>query len=378
MCLTVGFDATPAYRQSAGIGRYTRELLRALAERDDDLSFRVYYCAGGTVEGSFPELNGRFKVRSLPVTDRFMNVLWHRSRLPVPAQLIAGRFDLFHAPDFTLPPTMGTPTVLTIHDLAFLARPECAYPTLRAYLNQVVPRSVRHADRIIAVSENTRHDLVQLLGVAPERIISIPEGVDPAFCQLPPEDAWPTVRRLGIDDPFILSLGTIEPRKNYVRLLEAYASLRRQGVQQRLVIAGREGWMYQPFYRRLDELQLRAHVTLIRPADAVLPALYSAADLFVYPSLYEGFGIPPLEALACGTAVACSETSSLPEVVGDAALLFDPTDVEQIAGAVARLLSDGALRRQLRERGKRRARAFSWARTAEETVRVYRTVVGNA
>lgn len=375
MALTVGYDATAAVRQAAGIGRYARQLLAALADRSDDIRYRLFSLTGGSVSSRLPPLDGRFRHRSYPVSDRIMNAVWQRARVPVPVQLLTGRVDVFHSPDFTLPPLAGRPSVLTIHDLAFRTVPECAFPSLRAYLEQVVPRNARRATRVIAVSEQTRRDVVEYLEVPADQVTTILEGVGPEF--RPAEQ--PLVARaeaaaLGIDRPYLLAVGTLEPRKNYVRLLEAYARLRERGVEQLMVIAGRPGWLYEPILRRIDELSLGNYVRLVQPDDRVLVALYQAADVFVFPSLYEGFGIPPLEALACGTPVACSATSSLPEVVGDAALTFDALNVDAIVEAVEHLLSDRELRAVLVRRGKERAAEMTWARAAAETVQVYREV----
>lgn len=374
MSLTVGYDVTAAVRQGAGIGRYTRELLRGLARRDDPFYFRLY-SAGGKELRPLPPLDGRFRMRPLPLSDRTLNLVWHRMRVPLPVQLITGRIDLFHSPDFTLPPTLGAPSVLTVHDLAFLTVPGCAYPTLRQYLERVVPRSVRRADHIIAVSESTRTDIINYLGADPDRVTTILEGVEPQFQPVADQvRARMTIGRLGVDGPYILSVGTLEPRKNYTRLFEAYAILRQRGLSHRLVVAGKRGWLYEPALRRLRELGLTRWVSFVQPGDEALIALYGMADAFVYPSLYEGFGIPPLEALACGAPVACSNTSSLPEVVNGAALTFDPLDVEAMANSIERLLSDAGLRSQLQSEGLERARALTWDRTAEETVSVYRKV----
>jgi glycosyltransferase involved in cell wall biosynthesis len=166
----------------------------------------------------------------------------------------------------------------------------------------------------------------------------------------------------------------LEPRKNYVRLFHAYARLREKGYDGHLVVAGRRGWLYEPILSAIRDLKLTDEIRIVRPRDRDLPAMYSLADVFVYPSLYEGFGIPPLEAMACGTVVACSGTSSLPEVVGDAALLFNPLDEEQMASAIARLLDDEAMREALTARGRARAASFTWDRAAERTVTVYRDV----
>ncbi|HZU12709.1 MAG TPA: glycosyltransferase family 1 protein [Chloroflexota bacterium] len=367
MPVTIGFDATSAVRQRAGIGRYTRELLAALARREDPTRYRLIYCSGP--DGRLPTLSSRFQARPLPVTDRIANAVWHRARLPIPVQFFTGRIDLFHAPDFTAPPAPRVPTVVTIHDLAFLRRPECAYPTLRAYLEQVVPRAARRATHIIAVSEQTRRDIVELLGVPGEKVTVIPEGLS-SLPRLSESEANALVRKV-VAGRFILAVGTLEPRKNYPRLLEAYASLRELGWRHRLVIAGARGWMDEPIFEALRALNLTDYVSILRPDDRVLAALYRTADAFIYPSLYEGFGIPPLEALAAGTPTACSATSSLPEVVGDAALTFDPESVDGMTRALDRLLGDRTLSADLRARGPARAARFSWDKTAEATALLY-------
>jgi glycosyltransferase involved in cell wall biosynthesis len=303
------------------------------------------------------------------------NLLWHRLRLPLPAQVVAGRFDLFHSPDFTAPPTAGRPAIVTIHDLAFIRHPECAYPTLRAYLEAVVPRQARRAAHIVVISENSRRDVVEILGVPRERVTVAYPGVTAVFTeQVRPETAREVVRRAGIDGPFVLSVSTLEPRKNYVRLLDAFDLLRARGLEHRLVIAGARGWMDEPIFRRLRERRLEDRVTILRPDDELLRALYATADAYVCASLYEGFGIPVAEALAAGLPVASTFAASLPEVVGDAGILFDPEDVDAMAEAIERLLSDGELAASLRTRGPLQARRFTWEACAEAIVSVYQEV----
>jgi len=269
----------------------------------------------------------------------------------------------------------GVPTVLTIHDLAFLVVPDCAYPTLRVYLERVVPASARRADRIIAVSENTRQDIIRLLGIEPGKVTTIHEGVSEAF--RPAKDRDEARNRAGIGERYLLSVGTLEPRKNYVRLLRAYAQFRATGGTQRLVIVGQRGWLYDPIFAALDELQLADSVTILAPDDVRLVALYQAADAFIYPSLYEGFGQPPPAAMACGTPCACSSSSARLEVVGDAAITFDPTDVEFMASCLwAVLISTNQAR--LRAAGPTKASNFTWKRAAEQTVSVYRELLDAA
>lgn len=313
-------------------------------------------------------------VRALPVSDRVTNAIWHRARLPIPVELVLGRLDLFHSPDFTLPPTWTAPSVLTVHDLAFLTVPECAFPTLRAYLEAVVPRSARNADHIIAVSHSTRRDVINRFGIAPEKVTTVYEAAGPEFYPETAERVECSLREIGIDRPYILTVGTLEPRKNFVRLFDAYARVLELGAHHDLVVAGRPGWMFQPALDRIADLGILDRVRIVQPDDAQLRALYSGADAFVYPSLYEGFGIPVLEALACGAPVACSRTSSLPEVLGDAGLSFDPRSTEEITAAILRLLGDTDLRASLRVRGPQRASNFSWDRAAEETAMVYREI----
>lgn len=372
--LTLGFDATAAVRQSAGIGRYTRQLLAGLGCRTD-LAVRLFYCAGGSLGGRLPDLPPSTRVRALPLSDRITNAVWHRVGLPVPVEAILGRIDLFHSPDFTAPPTLGAPRVVTIHDLAFLTEPACAFPTLRAYLERVVPRSARGADRIIAVSDSTRRDVIERFGIAPDKVTTVYEAAGLEFYREPAEVADSVVGEMGITRPYILSVGTVEPRKNYVRLLEAYARVLAQGAHQDLVIAGHFGWMFQPVLDTIAALRLDDRVRIVSPDDRQLRSLYNAADAFVYASLYEGFGIPVAEALACGAPVACGNTSSLPEVLGNAGLTFEPRDSEQIASATLRLLSDSRLAADFRRRGPARAATFSWERAASETVAVYRAAL---
>jgi glycosyltransferase involved in cell wall biosynthesis len=309
----------------------------------------------------------------VPLSDWALTILWHRLQLPLWVDLFTGPVDVFHSPDFVLPPVRRARTILTVHDLTFMRVPQSAFPTVRAYLNQVVPRSVRRADLVLADSQCAKNDLVELLGIPPEKIEVVYAGIEPRFHPFDDRSVLEPVRvRYCLPRRFILTVGTLEPRKNHVRLIEAFARLRREGLK--LVIAGGKGWMYEEIFAKIEELDLRDEV--IFPgfiADEDLPALYNLAELFAYPSLYEGFGIPPLEAMACGTPVVASNTSSLPEVVGQGGLLVSPTDVEALAEAMQRLLDDSALREQLVARGLVQARRFTWRAAAERLLEAYLT-----
>jgi glycosyltransferase involved in cell wall biosynthesis len=292
-----------------------------------------------------------------------------------------GDCDVYHATDHLLPP-LAVPSVFTVHDLAFLVEPRTHLPTNRLYLAAMMPRYVRAATAVIADSEATRRDLLRYYRLPPERVRVVHLGVEPQFRPLDAAAARAQVmQRHGLVAPYVLFVGTLEPRKNVRALLAAFACL----VQARsdangssplqLVIAGAPGWWYDDLFRWVRARGLDSLVHFLgRVADADLPALYSACAAFAYPSLYEGFGLPPLEALACGAPVVCSDRSSLPEVVGDAALQVDPTRPAALAAALRRVLDDESLRQSLRARGLARAAGFTWERTAAGTLAVYEQV----
>jgi glycosyltransferase involved in cell wall biosynthesis len=374
MPLRVGFDATPAVRQGGGIGRYTRELLRAVAEVDQTTQFRLFYASPASAAGrTLPALPANFSVRHLPFDDIWLARVWHRAQAPIPVEWITGRIDLFHSPDFTLPPTRrGTRTLLTVHDLSFVRDPESAVPVLRAYLNQVVPRSVARADHVLADSQATRADLMALYGTPAEKISVLYGGVNEAFQPVRDAAVLRAARaryRLG-QAPFILAVGTLQPRKNYTRLIQAFAQLGEPDVN--LVIAGGKGWMYEAIFAEVERLRLGERVIFAGfVADEDLPALYSAASVLAYPSTYEGFGLPILEAFACGTPVVTSTAACLPEVAGEAALLVPPTDVAALAEALGRAYGDQPTRDRLIQAGNARARQFTWRAAAGQLIELY-------
>jgi glycosyltransferase involved in cell wall biosynthesis len=266
--------------------------------------------------------------------------------------------------------------VLTVPDLAFERYPGETMPGMLGYLQSVVPRSVWRADRVIAISDATRDDLIELYGTPPDKVIAVPLGVDARFGPDRDADAESALRaRLGIPPgPFVLTVGTMQPRKNHRRLVAAMARLHADAP---VVIAGGTGWGYDDVRREVERLGVAERVVFAGFVDdGDLPDLYRAAAVFAYPALYEGFGLPVLEAMACGTPVVTSNVSSLPEVAGqDAALLVDPLDVDALAGALDRLLADGDLRARRRARGLARAAAFTWERAARETWAVYESLL---
>ncbi len=372
----IGIDYTPAYEQGGGIGRYVRELAAALASLDRDTDYRLF--VAGARRDRLPPLPGpNFRWTPSRLSPLWFARLWHRARLPLPVERWVGSVALYHATDFVLPPTRpATRTLLTVHDLSFVRTPDTASPALKRYLDRVVPRSVQRADHVLADSQATKDDLTALYGVNPGKITVLLSGVNPRFQPVRDPVALTAVRqRYGIGSaPFILSVGTVQPRKNYERLIRAFASLPDQAVH--LVIAGGRGWLQGPIYAVVDALNVRDRVHFIGFADdADLPALYSAARCFAFPSLYEGFGLPVLEAMACGAPVVTSNVSSLVEVAGQAALLVDPLSVDDIGAALARLLTDEPLRVHLVEQGLRQAAQFTWERAARQLLEIYQRML---
>ncbi len=375
----ITIDCTPAIHQSAGIGRLTREIVRALLQRESRHHFTLF-CMGRAGPSAMAELarlaarSPRASVAVTPLNDRWLYRLWHRARLPLPVELFAGQSDLYHATDFVLPPVMpGRRTVLTVHDLTFERAPDAAPPQLLRFLKRVVPQSVRRAHHLIADSQATARDLITLYAVPPERITVIYSGVEARFHPL--DRSAPGVapdKRVWGDAPFVLTVGTLQPRKNHLTLVRAFAQVARQLPDLQLVIAGGKGWMYEAVTAEVARLNLAQRVRFIGFVDdAGLPDLYRAARVFAFPSLYEGFGLPPLEAMACGVPVVASNASSLPEVVGDAGLLVDPLDVDGLAQALTRAVADETWRAQAIARGLARARQFTWTRAAEQLLAVY-------
>jgi glycosyltransferase involved in cell wall biosynthesis len=371
--MRIGIDYTAAARQRAGIGRYTRELVGALLKLESPHRYTLFAAVGGLETGDWrleienlQSLVSDVQLRTIPITDDWLHRLWQRLRLPIPVEVITGPLDVFYSPDFVLPPTLrAARTLLTVHDLSFLHYPDAFVPSLRQYLERVVPRSVARADRVLADSKATRDDLVAHFGAPPEKVQVLYSGVDSRFRpESGPGERERLKTRYDIGDrPYVLSVGTLQPRKNYVRLIKAFASLPRADWQ--LLIAGGRGWLYEDIFAEAEKHGDRVRV-LGFVDDADLPALFRNAALFAFPSLYEGFGLPVLEAMACGVPVVCSNASSLPEVAGDAALMVDPLDLDGLAGAMARVLGDAHLRREMAVRGLAQAARFTWQEAARQ------------
>jgi glycosyltransferase involved in cell wall biosynthesis len=300
-----------------------------------------------------------------------VRILWEQ--LAQPLALRQSKVDLLHAMAFAGPLLTPCPFVVTIYDLSFYRYPEAFRPWNRWYLGILTARSARRARRVITISESTKRDVVQLLGVPPDRVDVAYCGVDKVFRPLPAAETAHFRNERALPDRFILFLGTLEPRKNVQRLIRAYGQWRQAAPDiPRLVVAGGKGWYYDQIFAEVEHLGLTGDV--IFPGYVIpqeLPWWYNAADLFVYPSRFEGFGLPVLEAMACGTPVVTTNVASLPEVAGDAALLVSPDDEAQLVEAMRRALSEVSVRQEMVTKGLAHAADFTWTRTARQTLETY-------
>ncbi len=374
--MVIGIDYTAAAWQGAGIGRYTRGLVRAAVAQDTTLRYVLFYAAGGLPPSS-PYLADLHRLCSehphvraapIPLSPRLLTILWQRLHVPLMVERFTGPLDVLHAPDFVLPPTRAR-RLMTIHDLTFLVRPECFEPTLQRYLARVVPRSLHRANRVLADSEASRADIVRLLHADSSRVEVIYPGIDPQFRPLPASATEPVRQRLGLPAGFLLFVGTLEPRKNLVRLLNALPLL---PDNLPLVVAGRKGWLYTDIFDTVQRLGVQSQVYFLDFVhDTDLPALYNQARVFVYPSLYEGFGLPVAEALACGIPTVTSAAASLPEVAGDAAILIDPLNVQAIAEGIRQALDQAD---RLRTAGPMQVQQFTWEQAARRLLTCYQDV----
>ncbi len=363
--MRIGVDTRLLYYQPAGIGLYAARLLRALAALDPENQYTV-----------LQSRKDRCTLAQAPnfVRRDLLTPPHHRlEQATLPLELAPLRLDLLHSPDFIPPLRWRGLSVITIHDLAFLRLPHLLTEESRRYYGQT-SAAVKRADAILATSESTRRDLADLIGVNPARVTVTYQAANERFYPLADPDRLAALRAsLGLTDEVVLFVGTIEPRKDLPTLLRAFAAMRQSRPQTSLVIAGRPGWLCQQVFDLADELRLGNSLRfLTNVPSGDLPALYSAARLFVLPSLYEGFGMPVLEAMACGTPVICTNVASLPEVAGDAAVLVPVGDPDALAQAMLSCLSNPARLADMSRRGLAQAARFSWAETARLTLNVYR------
>ena len=369
--MQIGIITSSMDGNRAGIGSYTYNLVKNLLKTDKKNDYTLIhkyrsnnpiYRDANEIIISYPEI---------PLRETLGN------NILLPLKLKHYKLDLIHDPS-QISPFMFNPAptkVLTIHDLTPVIFPE-AHGKIHAFLqNNVFPRTLKHVNSIITISNSTKNDIIRYFKITETKIKVIYNGVDDRFKVLHEDEIKSVKEEYGIKHPFILFVGTLEPRKNIPTLLKAFYLLKKKNIPHKLVIVGGKGWKYDSVYETIKSLNLQKKVIFTGYVpDEDLPKLYNAADLFVYPSLYEGFGLPPLEAMACGTPVITSNTSSLPEVVGDAGILVNPFSVEEIAGAMESILKNKSLREQMIKRGLKRSQMFSWEKCAKEVVKIYKSL----
>jgi glycosyltransferase involved in cell wall biosynthesis len=366
--LHIAIDAHSVGTQLAGNETYIANLIEALAELDRRNRYTLYV----TRREAVARFNGRWP------HVRVQRTLPHTPLVRVPLTLVAEMrrrpVDLLHV-QFTAPPFTSCPVVVSIHDLSFEHLPHTFKRRSWMQLRLTVRRTARAAAHVITISEFTRRDLIETYGIKPERITVTPLAAAPHFKPASLEEVARVRSLYGIEDEYILAVGSIQPRKNLARLVKAYGDLRRRRAQAKLpqlVLVGKKAWLYGETLRAVEEHGIGERTIFTGyVAETDLPALYTGAMCFVYPSYFEGFGLPPLEAMQCGTPVLTGDRTSLPEVVGDAGLLVNPFDEAALASAIARLIDEPSLRDELRARGLERATTFSWSETARRTLEVY-------
>jgi glycosyltransferase involved in cell wall biosynthesis len=373
--MNIAFDARPLTLYKTGIGKYTENLFRHLKDADSNVNLYLYSNRDMIIKGEKDVActGGTFA--------KYNSSLWFQLSLPFYLNKQSGnKIDLFHGAMAMLPLAVRMPTVVTIYDLVLEKFPETMHWKNWLSLKTLMRVSARKASKIIAISENTKKDIIDYFRIDEEKIRVIHLGINSQFSPQPDSNEAEVLSKYNLTGGYILSVGTLEPRKNFHRLINAYKMVASSGQKTpKLVIIGGQGWGNEELGKVVRESGLDERVRLAGYVpDEDLPILYRQAAAFVYPSLYEGFGLPPLEAMACGTPVITSNLSSIPEVVGDAAMLIDPYNTAEIAQAIASVLKNEGLRDNLRTSGLARSRLFNWDKTARETLSLYREVIAES
>ncbi|MDI6827157.1 MAG: glycosyltransferase family 1 protein [Armatimonadota bacterium] len=368
------YSSSASYR-NAGISRYIRGLVDAFATYRNNHEIHIFL--KGLESKEFP--NNLYIHRSCGSTSNpMLRISWEQTILPLLIKKLG--LDIIHSPAYVLPTACPCKSVVTVLDLSFIRFAQY-FPLFQwCYLNYFTRRSVRKADAVITISEHSKQEIIKLLHVPENKVFVTHLGVNPSFRPVSAAEKARVCEQYGIIENTVLFVGTLEPRKNILSLIAAFDIVHKAFNQRcSLILVGGKGWFYQELFEFTRQLGIGDSVRFLGyvPMED-LPALYGASAVFVYPSFYEGFGLPPLEAMACGTPVITSNTSSLPEVVGDAGIMVDPHDVEALANAILQVLGDSDLRQEMSARGIERAKLFSWQETARRTLNVYEDIFKRA
>jgi glycosyltransferase involved in cell wall biosynthesis len=371
--MKIGIDISLTIGEKAGVGYYTANLVDALAKIDRINQYMLYpffyHIYHPEFKTAVTPSQKNFHLHSEKMPEKIIYRLWHS---PIPRKWILGNVDILHSTTFCAPRDHYGKLILTIYDISFLTFPECHTEANRRHCLKGTLDAIRYADCIIAISNHGKQELVKYFDVDPDKIVVTHLAAKGIFVPCGLEEQNRVLEKYGIPRDFIFTVGSYEPRKNIGTLVRAYVNLPENVKNQHpLVIAGGKGWLNSDI-DALIESQASSMIRRIGYVDEQdLPALYSAAAAFVYPSLYEGFGIPILEAMSCGTPVITSNTSSMPEISGNAALFFDPTNVKQLITLLLEVIGNEKLREELSQKGIERAKQFSWEKTARATLKIY-------
>lgn len=370
--MKIGINAMQVRAAKSGVGQYIHALLEALLERDPFHQYTVFCTAENQANYAFPARNLETVTWGLPENRKFARLINEYRKFP--DEIARHGLNVFHGPSNFLPLRKTCPYVVTIHDLTYFVQPGRTGFLRRHYWYEMTRRTVKLADAIITDSACSKNDIKRFFPGAELKTHVVPLAAHKRYRQVEYGRERSALQRLGITEPYVLFVGTLEPGKNVSRVIQAFDSVAEQFPHHVLLVAGDRGWMFEGIFQTAQAARHRDRIRFLGYVDDLAAVdLMNFCDALLFPSLYEGFGLPPLEGLACGAPVITSNTSSIPEVVGDAALMVDPYSIKDIATILTRVLTDGGLREELRRRGPERASLFSWDKTAEETLQVFKS-----
>ena len=375
--MRIGFDISAQSLTRSGIGQYQVHLLRALLSVDPDNFYHLYAFnfrnrqRFGDIR--FPAEN--YKVDVIPIPQRLITLWWLMFNRPT-LEKVVGKCDLYHVSEICIQPVKSAKTVAFVHDLTTILYPEYHIKS-NTFLHQQRFKRIGRVDGILTNSESTKRDITEHLKIRPEKIFVTHLGADERFKPMEQEETEPVLKKYGLTKPYILFVGTLEPRKNVETLIRAFNELKQKHkIPHQLVLAGRKGWLYRNILKFIESSPFKSDIRQMDYIpDEVVPAFMNKADVFVYPSFYEGFGLPVLEAMQCGTPVITSNTSSMPEVGGEACLYVHPESADELADTIFKVIRDKSLQNILSGKGVERAKRFSWEKCAEETLEAYKQIV---